>query len=423
MLRILRSIYKANKYITFMIIFQMFIMIFLNIPTYNKFKTKYNRQKLLENSSISNSFIFMGKFPYKVKINREIKSNDEDLIADKKKIYEYYNNNKDIFKSITPKKKSFYDANNNGDVLGLEIFDKESINLLNKYTKDTINLRENFDKNQIPVIVQQKFSKRFIKDSIVKMNLGGEEVNFKVVGYYEGGNAPMLNLGIVATDEFAVSELLDDIDNINPIFVTLDRDELREFKVFNSIETGEITILYFSEKATNEDVKKLENYVKENSLGYYSLSKPLFEEQKEQNKIFIQNNLDLIASFLVINIFTLIAIGTVNKQIWERRFSIYYLNGMSKTNIYWISFLYYSLVIAAALLIYNIIVGFFNIDFIKYKFISQSEILSDYIIHGENVLHFNELIILVVFLVSVISIIAYLPLSNINKRYRRKLWD
>ena len=104
---------------------------------------------------------------------------------------------------------------------------------------------------------------------------------------------------------------LERIDNINVNFITMNRPELSKFNAFDKIDPSEAVVLYFSDKATRDDIKNFENYIKENSLGYYNLSKNLFEKQDISNAYYIQGRLDLFIAFAVVVFFSLVAIGLV----------------------------------------------------------------------------------------------------------------
>lgn len=416
MLRSVINIIKERKSIVFIIALQIFLMLLFNMQYFNRLKSYTGTYDELKDSPINNSVIFMGHFPYNYEDDNKSVNNYEDLLNNKKELYEYYKNNPDTFKSISPSTMTFsnYEANEDDEYRFLELYDKETIKFIKPYFKKDYDFTNYSYDEEIPVIVQEKFEKDFPIDSTTNINIEGSNRKLRVIGYYEN-KYPELMLTQTSTDNFSINEIINIRDSYYPKFITLKTTEIYNDDLLNKINPEGLVILYLSDNVSENNMDEFKSFVKENNLGYIHYSKDLFDEQIETNKNFIQDKLDMFMAFFTIVILSLITIGYINMDLLEKRYKIYYLNGASDLKLYFITFIYYFIISIFSLGLYQFFIYLNSIDFIKYRIFGNIPILH-LLLRDDGKIYLKDYIIIIAIFIFVISIISYWPIYNIKRK-------
>lgn len=413
-IKILSSIFKNKKIIPFIIFTQIVMMLLVILPSYNQYmKQKKDYEKHI-NTALNNAILYMGNLFYNIRHGKEEINNFEELEENKNKIYNFYKNNRDIFKNITPTSIEYhYEVEDKN--LNFELYDEISFGIIHDEMKNKYDFSKYDTDKEIPVIVQSKFKNIYPIDSIVDFKVKEDYVKFKIIGYYDIDRT--FDLGIVTNAPFPLTNLFrENREIIYPRFISIYRENLSKYTCFNKVAVQNATLLYLKDDLTQKDFKKIESFIEDNSLGYFLYTKDLFNSQLEYNDQIFQKFLDLIIAFFVIIIFTFIGIGYINKDLLEKRYDIYKLNGASNKDLYIITFIYYTIMILGSICIYQLVMWICNLEFIANN-LSKHSINLTRIIQDDNILHSTEFIFLFIVLLIVISIISFWPLKKVKRLY------
>lgn len=401
---------KKKIIIPLIIFLQVFIVMSIILPYYNRYSQMSSTYENLKTKPIHNSIFYMGHVTYNFR-NGEKGDNsitNYDFVEEnKKKIYEYYEDNLNLFTSISAGKISYYQVSEDFEVNTLLMYDKCTLeSFVEKHNNVDFSNYNNDD--EIPVIVQDEFKSKYPLGSIVEFNDDENEIsaNLLIIGYYTSDSYTSITQ-IYSNNPFPITSILQNADSENVEFISLYNPNLEKYKKFDKFDANDSVILFLKDGVTKNDLMDFEKYIEKNSLGYYQYSNDLFEKQKNVNNNLFQTKFDLLISFLVVIIFSFISIGYINKYLLKERFKVFYLNGASYKDLSLITFLYYFIIYISSLCLYQ---SFFYI--LNSKYIKISNIFIYRLIIDDNVFHLKEFIFSTIFLSLIIIVITKFTIES-----------
>ncbi|EHR33303.1 hypothetical protein ACWOAQ_06325 [Helcococcus kunzii] len=418
---ILKQVYKSNRLVRVIIFVQIIFSLLMSITFYNRYKTVNKLSAELWNTPLRHSIVFMGKQVGVHTLENVAEEAGKDFIKEKEKIYEYCRNHPETFIGMTPiyLHESFKYGEN--DDIAVDILDSLTIKIVEPHFEGKYNLETTG--NKIPVVVQSNLKNKFKKGDVIATKKSGETFNFIIEGYYDDETHLMDGAIFTAEGNFTWESVFNKVYPDYPKFIALENEifnKIHEKPNYESIEYNQSqSILYLNEKATEKDLEKFDKFVNDNKLGYYGTSEEIFAVQNISLESMFNSRFDLILSFIVILILTIISIGYVNKDKLENRYKIYYLNGLSLKKMYIITAGYYMLLFILPFIFYTILFRILDIDFIEYNYVVHMPIF-DRLIMDDNNLHFDEILVLSAIFMLIISTISYWPVKNIRNKYSRQ---
>lgn len=411
-IKYIKSILSSTKYIRLIIFIQIFMFLFMSVLFINRYNIQKITLKKLEKTPLKNSLLFMGNMSYQViKDNKEI-NNYEEILSEKKIVNEYFKNNMSIFKGSTFNNK-LYLFDLGGSQITLGSFDDNTLNTINPRILQEHIFNNNED---IEVLVSESQKDKYPLGTIFDLPVKEKQINIKVIGYYNKDTLD-LQLGVVGNFAFPITQIINFRSEYNDYFITSTNNiNLKYLSNFipNGVENA--MILYLNDDVKKEDLKEFESIVKDNQLGYYQFSEDMFLEQEEANRNEVQERFDLIISYIIILLFSILSIGYINRDILENRFKIYYYNGAKIVDIFCTSFIYYCIIIFLPIIFYNFFMYLTNIDYIKQNIITKFPTLYR-MTSDDTILHLKEFTILAFMLLITIFIISLWQVKQIKEKY------
>ncbi|MFM1552210.1 hypothetical protein ABGF34_05635 [Helcococcus ovis] len=402
---------KKNKFINFVIICQIFIMLFFSVKNINEMSEAISEYNYLKNSSLNNGLFYMNKPIYNEREENNSKSNIEDIKRNYSLIKEYIETHTDDFKDFTREKINFYFSNTKKNIM---MYDKTTLNILSRHFDNKINLKK-FE-GLVPALVQNKYSNEYKIGDIIYLD-DKKDIKIKIKGYYDK-DIKLPSLQMITNKSFPVSELFSRTANGAPIFI-LEYDE-NLYKIFETIGESYIenNIIYFKDNLEKEKINAFEKYIKENNLGYYQFTKDLVSEQYKLFLNMMQRYLDIMISFVGILILTIVGMAYINKDLLKNRFKIYIFNGASKKDLYLITFYNYFIILSISILLYIIfykIVG-------AYYWTGFSILRGFDAIGNSSIISFNTVTFFIVIIVAILlsMAISLLPVLEIKKQLKNR---
>lgn len=335
---------NKNRYIKLIIIFQIFIMLMYSVRNINVIIDAIVDFNYLRESPLNNGLLFMNKKKYILDDSNIKKSNLSNLEQNYDSIRKYIQENPKDFKGFTYEKSSFFIKEYD---ISLKMYDAITLEILNRDFYHKINFvdKEDF----IPTIVQKTFENKYKIDDIVKFKIGKENFKFIIKGYYKD-NIKLPSINILTNNKFPIGELFQELNSERANFIILNNDKI--FNLLKNDTNYKNMIVYFNDDFNQVNIKKFEDYIKNNDLGYYQLTKDLINEQYLLFKNLLQNYFDIILTFIGLVLITITCISFINKDLLENRFKIYLLNGASKHDIFLTTFYHYIVVFFSGIFIY-----------------------------------------------------------------------
>lgn len=415
------ELFFQQKYFKWVVFLQIIMCLFMMVPNIDKYKNGFDFINKMSNLPINNSILFMNKEVYYVGNNA---INIQDLKENDKKFTKLINNS-EIVKLYSPSFNHIYIVNiENGKEVDYDTFVYDEASLLSIIDEKDINKIKLYKGTNIPILISSGKKDTYkIGDKLDKINkyIFGKEKNelipnpvdikFEVVGYFDRGLDDFLDKNIVSNSEqFRLSNIFTEPPIIydNKIITLYD-------KKINTLENNWIQpsmrLVYFKDDASEQEIDQFVDNLRKENIGEFSLGKNMIKADKHFLYNRILRNLDAIIGLTIMVIITLFSISLINKSILKKRLNIYLINGAKKKDIYWITHIYYSIMVFIPIIIYSI-----------FSFISENEYMKNNVEFFTNalfnyyIISISGFIIMIVFAQIYIAIITYVTIKDFDSR-------
>ncbi|MFL8951560.1 hypothetical protein [Helcococcus kunzii] len=410
---IIFSILKSNLLANFIIIFQVFIMLFNILPNLNELQENNRYIKIANNSDLKNSLYYMNEeiIQYRTADNKKSVTNIPVLRKNKKRVRELAKRS-GIVKSITPDRiMDGYWINN--ILTDYYIYDQSTMSILKPYLIEGQLPKTTSDKYIEVAVLDRIYGKRYKVGDTVKLKNERGEIEAKVSGKIRGDFIDSVIFTSVSNSKIPVSDLFYGIskENLKNYFVlfTDDNNIISKINYPEDFYTfqGQL-LIYFKDGVTKSQIKEFTDKIDKENLGYFITVDEMVKEQEKINSIRMATRLEYFIMLIFVVIIALVSISFYVQKNIRKQLRIYLINGASKFDILQIFTMYFSIIYLFSIGVYKLFVFIGKMNVIPNTIIF-SDVFYDYDIS------LNNFIIISIIFILISIVVSYLPIRAIDK--------
>ncbi|WP_282925906.1 hypothetical protein [Helcococcus kunzii] len=410
---IIFSILKNNLLANFIIIFQVFIILFNILPNLNELQENNSYIKIANNSDLKNSLYYMNEeiIQYRTADSKKSVTNIPVLRKNKNRVKEIAKKS-DIVKSITPDRimDGYWIDNIYVDYFS---YDQSTLQILEPYLIEGKLPETTSDKYIEVAVLDRIYGKRYKVGDTVKLKNERGEIEAKVSGKIRGDFIDSVFFTSVSNSKIPVSDLFSGIARkyVKNYFVlfTDDNNIIKKINYPEDFYTfqGQL-LIYFKEGVTKSQIKEFTDKIDKENLGYFITVDEMIKEQEKINSVRMATRLEYFIMLIFVVIIALVSISFYVQKNIRKQLRIYLINGASKFDILHIFTLYFSVIYLLAIGVYKIFV-----------FIGKMNVIPDTIIFSDVFYDYdislNNFIIISIIFILISIVVSYLPIKAIDK--------
>lgn len=411
---IIFSIIKNNFLANFIIIFQVFVILFNIIPNLNELQNNNKYIQIAKKSSLKNAIYYMNEelIEYRLEGGKKSISNIPILMNNKKRIRDIANET-DIVKSISPDRifDGYFLDNINTTYFS---YDENTMSILEPHLIEGELPKTDSDKIIDIAVLDREVGKKYKIGEIIKLKSEFGEIQARISGKIKGGFIDSINFTTISNGNIPISNLFSGISKkrLDNYFVFF-TDDNKLITQINYPENDYYSfqpqlLIYFKDEATKEQIKEFTDKIDKENLGYFLSIDDMIKEQEKINSARVSSKLEYFVMLIFVVIVALISISFYVQKNIRKQLRIYLINGASKKDILQIFTLYFTFIYLVSIGVYKLFVIIGQMNIIPNTII-MSDVFYNFDISITNFIYLSLIFILISIIVS------YLPIRSIDK--------